>query len=109
MAITVTKTKDPSTNAERWVAGDHRIVTGEVKFDSSYEAGGEPITAADLGFDRRIDEIFFAPRYDDPANTRLATYDKAAGKVKLLISLAAEAAGGSDQSAVKMRFFAIGE
>lgn len=107
MALTVTPTADAVTAAKRHVIGDIRIVYGEIQFDNSYPTGGEAIVAKDLGFDVRIDEIFFQPF--DNAASRIAVYDKAAGKVKLFTAMSTEAANASDQSTIKVRFVAYGK
>lgn len=106
MALTITRAKDPTTSSERRVIGDCRLITGEIQFDNSYPTGGEAITAAELGFDKSVFELFFN---HDPAASRIPVYDKANGKIKLFTALSTEAANASDQSTIKVRFLAVGE
>lgn len=54
MALSVTVTN-------RNVAGNLRIHTGTMSFDSSYPTGGEPITPADVGFGSTIQDMQIRP------------------------------------------------
>jgi hypothetical protein len=74
MALTV----DEITN---FVVGDRRVVVANVDFDSSYPAGGEPLTASDLSFNSAIDLLVAEAVEDysfeyDRTNSKLIAYDK---------------------------------
>jgi hypothetical protein len=64
---------------------------------TSYPAGGEPLNASDFGV-RRIDWV----EINQPAGadgTRVFTWDKTNGKLRIFTAIGTEAATSSDQSA----------
>ena len=55
-----------------------KIVKGTVAFDNSYESGGEPVAASDLGLLSRIDDLKI-----DGVNGYRAEFDRASSLVKV--------------------------
>lgn len=51
MALTITSVK-------KSVWGDRRVHIATITFDASYPAGGESLTAADLGFSHSLEAVF---------------------------------------------------
>ena len=105
MALTITV-----PDAGRTVIGNKRLVFGTIAFDSTYDneaAGGEALTAGDLGLDK-IDHITFTSDVVQcywASNKLLAYYgDNDAGADGEF----AQAANTDDLSAANVGFFAIG-
>jgi hypothetical protein len=104
MAVTITPSVDGSTAAKRSVIGDKRMILGTITFGNPYTAGGEAITPAALGFDKRIDHMQVSP---NSAGTRFTSWDRTNSKVLLFTAVGTEAAG--DQSTITVPFMAVGE
>lgn len=99
MAVTATKVVSP------FVPGAGRITVTEVLFDSAYVAGGEPLTASDLG----LQTVDFAISTLKTAGTGSVTqvwYDVTNSKLKAYT--AAAEAGVVDLSAVTAVVVAFG-
>jgi hypothetical protein len=103
---TVSLDTKPGTSNQRHAVGDLMLVHGTYNGPASYVAGGDPITAADLGFTtaHTIAELDISL---DQAVSRFAAFDKTNGKIKIFTALGAEAAGASNQSAIAFRFIAL--
>lgn len=82
MALTVAVTR-------RVTAGNQNIVTGTIAFDSSYPAGGESFTAADLGL--RTVDLMVLP----PSSGFTYEYDYTNSKVKVYTQGVAHGAAGA--------------
>lgn len=105
MALSIT-TNRPS------VFGDRRVVTGTVTFDSTYPAGGESLTAANIG----LTSIEFFDAQAAMNSTPLAlvlSYNRTTSKILAFESGAANDAmienNTTDISAYSFDFFAIGK
>lgn len=103
MALTVTRDKDPLTNGDFHVIGDLHWRHGTITFDSSYPTGGEAVTAADFGFGSQLIELLVFP-----TGAEVPVFDKTNKKVLLYTADGTQAANTSDQSAVVVRYMAIG-
>lgn len=103
------------SEVERGVVGDLRYVIMNVTFDATYPAGGESLTAADLGF---TSDVFLvtaaAALHSTPTTALVPVYNHATNK---LIALEGnyDAADGplqedatADLSAFSCRIFALG-
>jgi hypothetical protein len=96
MALTVAKTL-------RTVIGNKKLHAGTITFDATYPAGGEAVTAADLGL-RHLDLLTVTAR-----NTELTPlYLKTTGKIKLTVGSTGVENATADQSACIVDFQAIG-
>lgn len=81
-----------------------KVVTGTLTFDSSYPTGGEDISEITAFFrGGNADAIVF-----EQLATRIVTFDRTAKKALLYTALSTEAANASNQSAIVVRFIAIG-
>lgn len=81
------------------VPGDTYEVEAVFTPSTSYPAGGEPLNASDYGL-RQIKWVEIAsPAGED--GTRLFTWDKTNGKLRIFTAVGTEAATSSDQSAKK--------
>jgi hypothetical protein len=96
MALTATK-------RVKFVAGSKRIHVYNVTFDNSYPTGGESLTAGIIGLNW-IEALIPAVN-----GTEFAVYDYTNKKLKLFTADGTEAGNASDQSAVSVTVFAIGE
>lgn len=99
MALTLTKVDDG-------VRGDQRYSVYTVVFDSSYPAGGESLTAANVGLSyvdyANVDVVAVG----GTVNVASASYDRANAKVQLFDETPAEVTG--DLSNVTVRVEAYG-
>lgn len=103
MALTVTRDKDPLTNGDFHIIGDLNWRHGTITFDTAYPTGGNAVTAATFGFGSQlIDLLVFANGAEQPV------FDKTNKKVKLFTADGTEATNASNQSAVVVRYMAIG-
>lgn len=75
---------------------------GLLTFDSSYPTGGEAVTASTFGFNTLIDLHVF------PTGGETPVFDKANSKVLLYTADGTQATNASDQSAIAVRYMAIG-
>lgn len=91
-----------SSDIERTVFGNKRVVVASVTFDSSYPTGGEAVAASDFGLSS-IDVIL-----PFPLSNRIAVWDATNSKVLLYTALGTEAADTSDQSAIVVKVLVIG-
>ncbi|WP_457556326.1 hypothetical protein [Candidatus Pyrohabitans sp.] len=70
------------------IFGTMKVVIAEIAFDTSYPAGGEPLTASDLGL-TKIDHISIEPK-----SGYIFEYDYANSKVKAYYADYAAASAG---------------
>jgi hypothetical protein len=98
MPLTISVVKRPAMPAGKAVIAD-------VTFDSSYDAGGESLTASDLG----LLNIEYLEAHQKGVGNRICQYDYANSKLRLYTALGTEATTGSNQSAITVRIFAIGD
>lgn len=109
MGLTVTKVRGVSEQ----VLGKVRAVLADVTADSSYVTGGEAVTAAMFG----LSQLHAIADLDTPTTSggtgKRYEFDKANGKLKVLVSHAdggalVQVASESDQSGVTRRVLAYG-
>lgn len=72
------------TKSHQSVVGDLQLVVGDVVFDASYPAGGEPITAATFGLNG-IKSLQVSPAVDPDAvdNAFVCAHDRTNSKLLL--------------------------
>lgn len=107
MALTVTN--EPLNFGGLGMTGGRRFRLSTVDFDSSYPAGGEPVTAANFDLPVAIEAVILAGCTDgaasvagivfDAENSKLIVYDAADGEVF---------ADTTDLSGVSAKFLVIG-
>ena len=87
LSVSITRTHVP---------GDRYEVHAVFTPSTSYPAGGEPLNASDFGL-RSIEWVVVNPGGLD--GTRLFTWDKTNGKLRIFTAISTEAGTGTDQSA----------
>ena len=111
MALTVV-VADPPVFAE--FAGQKGFKRGTIQFDSTYPAGGEAFTAADLGMATVQNLQFTTNKPVTGTTTNYATWDKANSKIQLFSSNGAAPAAlletsTADQSACVVDYLVYGK
>jgi hypothetical protein len=102
MALTFTKVRHDVTTAGR-------LHVYDVTFDNSYQANGEPVTAANFGLRGSIQAVYPSFNGATAANNRIITWDSTNGVLHVWTALGTEATGASDQSAVTARCIVYGD
>lgn len=111
MAVTVTKTTDPSTGAARYVIGDRREVVGFLRQpQNKYVTGGFAFTPAELGFDKVIGNVTLG---FDKAAKAIAVAERVSAteyKLKFFSAVGVELANESEtMKEIDVPFRAVGE
>lgn len=111
MAVTVTKRKDPSTQAERRVIGDCRMVNGTLRQpQNKYVTGGFAFTPAELGFDKIILQVIVGLDKEGKALAVAERISDTEWKLKFFSAIGTELANESETMKEKdVPFIAIGE
>lgn len=111
MALTVTKRKDPSTNAERRVIGDVRMITGFLKQpQAKYVTGGFSVSPAELGFDKNIQHLVVNMDKEGKAAVTVERVSDTEWKLKFFSAIGTELANESEtMNGKEIPFLAIGE
>lgn len=103
MALTIVRDQDPLTKGQVHTLGDLLMVHGTIQFDNSYPTNGEAVVASDFRLRRDLIDLMVFP-----TGGEIPVFDKANSKIKLFTADGTEAANASDQSAVTIRYVAIG-
>jgi hypothetical protein len=111
VAVTVTKRKDPSTQAERFVIGDRRAVTGSIRQpQAKYVVGGFSISPAELGFDKVILDLKVNFDKEAKAIPVVERVSDTEWKLKFYSAVGVQFAAESEaMNGIDIPFLAIGE
>jgi hypothetical protein len=97
-----------SVTSKRRVPSEKRSIT-DVTFDNSYQAEGEPLTAAQLGLKKVRSAICQVIHGSEAEGSPTAWYDVANSKIRLINSKTGkEVVGAVDCSKVVVRVTALG-
>lgn len=103
MALTVVRDEDPLTKGRRHNWGDLISVHGTITFDSSYPTGGEAVLPSDFGLSSVLFDLLVFP-----TGAEVPVFDKTNKKVLLYTADGTQATNASNQSAVSIRYVALG-
>lgn len=111
MALKVTRRKDPSTQSERRVIGDCRLITGFLQQpQAKYVTGGFSVTAQELGFDKSILDLKVNMDKEGKAAVTVERVTDSEWKLKFFSAIGTELANESESmSGKEIPFLAVGE